>query len=180
MQRIYHAVPSTMVGTAIYPLNELKESAPEVYSREVMKYSDHPDRMRLPTTGFSALACRWNDVVHCSPIHPHLLYEAWRRVGMDVRPDRRFFVIPIGHVSHLPMAIMRKQGDERTLGLVDPDSYQEITSVPGETVNWYAKLARNGRSGADFVGVPHVLVHGSIDIANLEIVRWGDDMGLPK
>lgn len=173
---IYHQVPKDMVGTELRPLNQLKTLTPHVYRREIAKYQDHPSRQKLPETRLPELGCLWNDVIHCSPIHPHLLYEEWLRHLDTVDPDLRFFVIPIASVSHLPLGAMQPVsiGETRDVNMIDAYQYSEVSIVPEETRAWYAKLASKGRFGAHFVGVPHVLVHGTIDTSDLQVIRWGD------
>ncbi|HEV2066902.1 MAG TPA: hypothetical protein VGR08_08695 [Thermomicrobiales bacterium] len=46
--------------------------------------------------------------------------------------------------------------------------------MPEETRRWYDRLAARGRYGGDFVGIPHVLVKGEIDIAGLNVIHWAD------
>ncbi len=158
-----------MTGSVLYPLNDMRTPHPDIYQREMAKYAS---RAELPATMLPKLDCLWNDVLHCSPIHPRRLYDAWLSQGVEHVPDKVFFQIPIGRVAHHPVAIMRG----RELEWLDPARYREITAVPAETVAWYGKLASQGRFGAHFVGVPHVLVKGPIDVEGVEVVNWHDPM----
>lgn len=176
MTYIYHGCPETMIGTVLYPLNELRIRHPDIYRQEMAKYADHPKRVSLPETVLPKLDCLWNDVLHCSPIHPRRLYEAWRAQGIKSVPDKGFFRIPINRVSHHRVAIMRGR-DVEWLDAVD---YKEITTVTAETLKWYGKMARQGRFGGHFVGVPHVLVEGAIDIEGVEVVRWSDPSSMEQ
>ncbi len=124
---------------------------------------------------FHCSDCLWNDVLHCSPIHPRRLYDAWRATGVERVPRKVFFQIPIDRLEDHPVAVMRG----RELAWLDTARFQEITAVPVETVEWYRKLARQGRFGAHFVGVPHILVKDPIDIEGVEIVNWRDPIGPP-
>lgn len=168
MSFIYHGCPESMIGTVLYPLNELQALYPDIYQREMAKYADHPTREALPSTVLGLLDCLWNDVLHCAPIHPHRLYEKWVAHRIGSIPERYFYRIPIERVAHLPVGFMRG----RAVEWLQMASYEEIATVPAETEAWYRKLASEGRFGAHFAGVPHVLVKGSIDIEGLEIVRW--------
>jgi len=175
MSFVYHGCPEIMKGSVLYPLNELRTRHPEVYRRALAKYEDHPDRAKLPSTILPLLDCLWNDVLHCSPIHPPRLDDAWRAQGVERVPRKTFFQIPVDRVGHHPVAVMRG----RELEWLNTACFQEITAVPAETVEWYRKLARQERFGAHFVGVPHILVKGPIDIEGVEIVNWRDPIGPP-
>jgi len=170
MTYIYHGCPEKMIGTVLYPLNELRTSHLDVYWREVAKYSDHPERMKLPETLLPILNCLWSDVLHCSLIHPGRLHAAWQEAGACTIPEKKFFRIPIQRGAHHPVAIMRG----RKVELLEVANYREIATVPAETSAWYVKLASEGRFGGHFVGVPHVLVKDSIDVDEVEIVHWSD------
>lgn len=153
----------------LYPLNDIRARHPDVYEREIAKYRDHPSRAELPRTVIGKLNCLWNDVLHCSPIHPHLLYRAWRERGANIDPDREFYRIPISQVAHLPVAMMKG----REVEWLDKEGYSELDTVPVETLEWYERMAEQGLVRGSFVGVPHVLVKGPIDISGVEVVRWG-------
>jgi hypothetical protein len=170
MDSIYHGVPTRLRGTTLYPLNRLRDLYPDIYEGEIAKYQDHPDRILLPQTRLPVLDCFWNDVVHTAPIHPHRLYREWTARGADVDPDRAFFRIPIDRVAKHEVGWMIGRDVQR----LDVATYAELTIVPEETRRWYDRLAARGRHGADFVGVPHVLIKGEIDIAGLDVIRWAD------
>ncbi len=172
MSFIYHGCPETMIGTVLYPLNVLRTTHPELHRREMAKYADNPKRQALPSTVLPLLDCLWNDVLHCSPIHPHRLYHAWRSVRTDPVPELEFYRIPINRVAGHPLALMRG----RDLECIDSSTFEEIPEVSPETIEWYRRLASQGRFGAHFVGVPHVLVKGAIDIAGVEVMRWSDPL----
>ena len=156
-----------MIGTFLLPLSELRTDHPEVYEREIAKYKDRPG---LPQTRIPLHDCLWNDVIHCSPIHPHLLYRAWCEAGKANLPEAKFYRIPIERVAGLPMVIMRGRSFMR----IDSKSYAELDCVPHETLSWYTRLVREGRFGGHFVGIPHILVKGPIDVRDLDIINWKD------
>lgn len=178
---IYHMRPETMVGSTLYPLNDLPARLPDIYRREIAKYDDRPSRQALPETVLPRVGWRWNDVIHCSSVHPHLLYREWTRHRDDIDPALAFFAIPIAAVAHLPLAVMKPASPdrEREVAPIRPADYREVTEVSGETRTWYARLAAQGRFGGHFVGVPHVLVKGSIDVRELPVIRWGDAPNAP-
>lgn len=170
MDSIYDGVPTRLRGTTLSPLNRLRDLYPDIYESEIAKYQDHPDRILLPQTRLPVLDCLWNDVVHTDPIHPHRLYRAWIARGANVDADRAFFRIPIDRVAEHEIGWMVGRDVQR----LDLATYAELTILPEETRRWYDRLAAWGRYGGDFVGIPHVLVKGEIDIVGLNVIRWAD------
>ena len=172
--------PRQMVGEILYPLNTLQQLHPAIYEREIAKYQDHPSRFDLPRRMIPKLNCLGNDVVQCSPIHPHLLYLALRERGLPVRPDRTFFQIPLSTLRDVPIAIVTSSGDptaplrEDEVSLLDRNTYRELDSVPAEALKWYDHLAHQERIFGLFMGIPQVMVLGSIPITQAREIRWGE------
>lgn len=118
-----------MIGTSLLPLNELRTRHPDIYESEIAKYND---RSGLPQTHIPLLNCLWNNVIHCSPIHPHLLYRAWRDAGKAHPSEAGFYRIPIERVANLPVVTMRGH----TFTRLDSKRYAELDCVPHETLSW--------------------------------------------
>jgi hypothetical protein len=105
MECLYHAVPLEMPGTVLVPLNELAAVSPEAFERQRSKYANREAVLdaRITTSGL-----RFNDTVHCAPLHPHHLYRL--RARMDMLPLARsgqarawwtpgtFFEIPVERI----------------------------------------------------------------------------------
>jgi hypothetical protein len=113
MQYIYHMMPENMQGTVLYPLNVLKSVHPDLYTTYIEQYNDHPSRQTLPSRVIPKLNCLWNDVVQCSPIHPHHLYRALIERNLQVKPDKKFFQIPVNILPDVLMAVYSSAIDRR-------------------------------------------------------------------
>ena len=180
MHSLYHLRPGDMVGTVLYPLNTLKTLHPAIYERQAAKYRDHPSRVGLPLQVIPKLGCLWNDVVQCAPIHPHLLYRELQARGARVNPELAWFEIPLSAVAGLPVAVFDRPGPEdptlpprdEEVTWLDPQRYAELDAVPTKTLQWYDRIAREGRVYGMFVGIPHVLVQGPIDVGEARIIHW--------
>ncbi|HLZ55372.1 MAG TPA: hypothetical protein VKR06_00380 [Ktedonosporobacter sp.] len=181
MPVLYHGCPSNIVGDVLYPLNMLKHLYPHTYEREIAKYQDHPDRLKLPLTMIPKLNCLWNDVVQCAPIHPHLLYRALLERGLPIKPGRSFFQIPLSAIQGIPAAIVTssRQGSDPlhriptdAVSLLDPNTYQELTTIPAKTLAWYDHLVTIRKTPGIFKGIPHVMVQGPIPISQARVIRW--------
>src|SRR5687767_13236025 len=79
MTKIYHRRPDDLFGQTLYPLNRLKDVAPEQYARQRAKYEG---REALCDFRVPHLNCLWNDVLHFSPVHPAKLRELCVAVGL--------------------------------------------------------------------------------------------------
>lgn len=166
-----------MVGSVLYPLNRLKSVSGELYQQLAERYSNRRDLMeqRIPK-----LNCYWNDVIHCIPIHPHLLYEAMIHAGM--RPqEREYLQIDVSLLVNVECAVFAFNTSppipvpDHEVALVEPDSFEELTDIPVETKEWYKYLAvHSGRLHLTYRYVPHFFVKGTIDLSNAGVVNWKD------
>jgi len=180
LPNLYHAVPDEIVGGQLHPLARLREIAPLSYEAAVAKYRDDPRRALIPRRHIAKINCIGEDVINLSPIDPRAVHRAWRDLGVDLAPAE-WFAIPAERLDRPPAVMTRPDrmtgpvgedlGDD-AVSWFDPDSYRELTQLPERTRRWCAELAASGRRGAWFVGVPHVLVKGSVPIAGLERFDW--------
>lgn len=181
MQHIYHMMPENMQEDGLYPLNVLKSIYPDLYAIHIKKYNDHPTRSTLLSRTIPKLNCKWNDVVQCSPIHPHYIYLALTERYAQVKPDKKFFQIPVNTLPAVPIAVYTSNPErspneaitDDEVSMFDRSFYQELDALPERTLRWYDCLAEQGRIGAFFVGVPHIMVYGTIDVSDVTIIEWG-------
>lgn len=176
---VYHAVPAHQFGTALQPLARLKSTAPELYETAISKYGDDPSRRNIPRRHVGKLNCAYEEVINLSPLNPLLIHQRWRKLGVDLG-SAHWFAIPLDRLLGLPAVLTipdRQNGVGRDIGdsavsWFDPDTYQELAQLPNKTAQWYSQLASAGKRGAWFVGVPHILVKGSISVAGLQPFDW--------
>jgi hypothetical protein len=57
--QLYHRVPDALIGSILYPLNQLKTIYPDLYAREVSRYDSRKRvlQMRIPL-----LDCLWKRI----------------------------------------------------------------------------------------------------------------------
>ena len=176
---VYHAVPDRLTGTTLEPLARLKTTAPELHDAAIAKYDDDPSRRNIPRRHVAKLDCAYEEVINLSPLNPSLIHQCWNDLGVSLGSSH-WFAIPIDRLRGLPAVVTipdRQTGVGEDIGddavtWLDPDQHQELIKLPDKTVQWYRKLANSGRRGAWFVGVPHILVKGSISVAGLEAIDW--------
>ena len=179
MPYLYHLKPEPMRGDTLYPLNQLKHVDPALYRRQLAKYDDHPRRKTLPNRVIPKLDCLWNDVLHFSPVHPCLIYQAWLELGKKLK-ETTFYRVPVAQVAAHPAVIytlpQKKQLDtnlpESCVEWLDTTAFTELEVLPPATVEWYARLRRRKQVGGFFVGIPHVLVKGAVKINEENSIGW--------
>lgn len=175
MQYVYHGKQAGFRGSTIYPLNRLKEVHPDLYAMQAAKYGG---REWVMDTVVSHLGLRWNDVIHCAPIHPHLIFLALQRAGAARSPDVTWFKIPVDRIAESRAVYLEQRSPGLGLEAADyaPFSrgrYRELTAVPDGAIAYYAEMVGQGRRPLLFQGVPHVLVADPIDVAGVEVIAWG-------
>ena len=176
MAFIYHQVPQGMIGETLYPLGALETFAPEIYQAQRAKYKDHPNRERIPYQRMPKLDCLRRDVLNFSPLHPHLVYRAWQKLGVTL-PDANWYQLPIEAAAHLP-AVLYQPGEkvgeaipEAAVRWLEPAICQEVR-LSEATKAWYAKLHQRGLRGGWFARTPHVLVKGVVSVRDVKVIAW--------
>ena len=174
-QFIYHRMPSPMRGKVLYPLNELKRIYPDVYDIHVKKYSF---RMELMECIIPRLKCRWNDVLHFSPIHPQRVLDKLREVKSEIGPTKSVIIkIPINEINGLPGVIFRARTNSsdydelfKSCEIRDiiPSEYKELEAVPQQTIDFWHEAKRKGEPMLWYHLVPHFLIKSQLDISNFE------------
>ena len=112
---MYHWVPEPMVGSTLYPLNELEHRAPGAWRRERAKYDSRKHVLQEPVPPLDRL---WNDVLHLSTVHPAEIVAALEQVGLDPR-RRRAFVVTVIFLNHRTSTGDRSD-DEQWMGFDAP------------------------------------------------------------
>lgn len=181
---VYHMVPKEMIGKKLVPLNKLKTKQEKLYNEYVKKYYDHPERENLLKRRVPKLNCLWNDVNHFLPLKPNLVYSALKEVGVNVKTDLNFYKIPIFNLKHNKNAIYlyRKENyngpaaemNSEEINLIDIKMYEELYSIPADTIDYYEEEHRKGNRFGMFPFIPHILSLGEVDITNAEIINWSD------
>jgi hypothetical protein len=178
MECVYHQ-KRDFRGTRLLPLHALAEEYPDLYRAARAKYAG---RERLMDYVVPVLGVRWNDVIHCAPIHPRLVYLALRKAGASPEP-REWFQIP---VQRLPVertvwfgyrtTFSPFEGDfppDDEFEPFDPARYRELDRLPAKTLAYYREEVRQGRQPLlRFQHVPHVLVAAPIEVSDVGVIEW--------
>ena len=179
MTPLYHLLSDDLRGDVLHPLNRLRDLHPDLHARYARKYRGREALMERRVPG---LDCLWNDVLHLSPVHPALIRDAKRGLGLG-RPEGGRAVAVIDPERHgltsgniaVWLSPTRAKGD-MTVSAEDWAPYAPAfvaanTHMPERTLAHYRSAKANGHPTFLFVGIPHVLHRGSIDLRGAEIVR---------
>lgn len=174
MPSIYHAAPDRMVGSVLYPLNELEERAPEAWQRERTKYHWRNEVLekRVPI-----LDCLWNDVLHFGTVHPIQIVAALESAGVTP-PRRRFFEVDPAALDaeRTVVFLNRRQADgerrddEQWLRF-DPAVLSGLSELTDATHRYYRECAARGARPLLYGYLPHVLFRGSLETRELPLLE---------
>lgn len=175
-QFLYHIVPSDMAGNILFPLHRLAVEHPRLAEEAAEKYSG---RRRLMDVVIPLLGCRWNDVIHLTPLHPSKTRRALAAAGFAA-DDRSFFAVPPQVLKEGRAVCFANSKD--TAGAYDfdaadfvpfvPDAYRELESVPTAQARYFSEMKGRGERPLLWARTPHVFYSGSIDIRGLKTVSW--------
>ena len=170
---LYHMVPADMQGTVLHPLNSLKDINPELYLSKAGKYDDRKHIMEqfIPT-----LECAWNDVLHFSALNPQELKQALVEAGMEPK-EMKFYQIDPSLLDPKQTTIylyQEKENEDKmnpdNFSDYDPEKLSAHSVLPQLTRDYYKEKFGKGERPLLFVGVPHILHKGSIDVSNLPVI----------
>jgi hypothetical protein len=174
MAAVYH-IKRDFRGTTLYPLNLLQDVYPDAYAAQRAKYHGREGLMeyRIPL-----LDVRWNDVIFCAPLHPYHVYAALLEAGGRPDPALTWFQIPLERLRQKRVAYLTyvatgmNNPADTDVEVFTPATYRELTHLPARTGAYYRAEIGAGRRPLLFHGVPHVLVEGTLDVADLPVLLW--------
>lgn len=169
MRYVYHRVPPAMIGETLYPMNQLEQIDSERYAEY---RSGYDGREELLKRHIPYLDCLWNDVLHCSPIHPTVLTEAIVAAGITNLPQQEYYQINADTGLDITDAVIfyrdsNKPGDIRFERADDAD-WSTVATIPQITLDHYKRAATGQEPLFAFHGIPHFLYKGSVDVSQLQ------------
>lgn len=174
MHYLYHLAPQNLVGTTLYPLNQLKEKRPELFEKEVSKYAgrERVQDIRIPSLG----NCLWNDVLFLVAVPPAELRRALVEAGLTLPTlTLRFFEIDPRalNLAHTTVMLPGRSGrlDDCEYKPFDPANLGTYSRLSHQTVEYYREQKELGRRPLLFAYVPHILYRGTLNISESRIVE---------
>ncbi len=168
---VYHRKSKSFMGDTIYPLNQLP--FPDLKTQEQNKYKG---REALLEVRIPPLNCLWNDVIHCSPVYPNDTYDALRQAGFTP-PTAAYFAIPVSLL--LPVQTIIFLSSTQPNNRYAAENYLQFTlenlelhrQLPEATQEYYTTCKTEGRNPLIYVGVPHILYLGLIQVNDCEVIE---------
>ena len=169
---IFHHLPSSMKGSVLYPMNQLKDIDRQLFDTYRKGYEG---REKLLERRLPFIDCLWNDVLHCSPVHPERIIQAMRDQGIvEGIPHLRYFEIDTDLLDMEQAIIYFREGsgfdDVRFVRALDID-WAEVDVIPDITLRHYHEVAEGREELFAYHGIPHVLYKGIIDTKSLPILQ---------
>ncbi len=161
-----------MVGTVLYPLNELEDVDPETWRQEREKYADREQVLekRVPP-----LNCLWNDVLHLSTVHPADIIAALGDVGLEPLRRRFFEIDPFDLDANRTVVFVNHRATAANgphWMPFEPVAVTELSTFNEASRRYYRECARAGRRPLLWGHLPHVLYRGSLDTRALRIIEF--------
>lgn len=170
---LYHLVPQRVVGSRLLPLNQLRESHPELYEAYARKYQG---REHLLTQPVPDLECLWSDVLFLTAVPPDAIRELHEEVGIEVPPLRWFEVdwrvleASKLYVSWYLHSDPDSKGDPANWEPFQESLLPRLREVPAATRDHYSGAARSGRRPFAFFRIPHVLYKGGLELEEVRVI----------
>lgn len=173
MPRLFHFVPEAMVGTVLYPLNDLKEREPETWRREVAKYEGREHLLDEP---IPPLGCLWNDVLHFSVVHPGKIVAALDAAGLEALGRRCFELDAASFDPEQTVIFLNRRtdvsactDDSQWLSF-DPARLEGLAELTEATRRYYRECALRGQRPRLFGYLPHVFFRGPVETRNARVL----------
>lgn len=170
---LYHFVPENLVGSILYPLNELEQKFPEQFEQHNKKYIGREEvkAENIPNLG------KWNDALHLSPIDPSEVIFELKKAGVKINWEWRVFVIDGDKLDWSKMKIMHKsQNKDGSFKTHFEDfnqaSYDSNCHLPEHTKQHYRDSVAKKELPFNFAAAPHVFYKGKLDTSKLEIKTY--------
>ena len=174
MPSLFHTVPNQMLGTVLYPLNELARVDRSVWERERAKYvgREHVLELRVPP-----LECLWNDVLHLSPVHPADIVAELRAVGLEPLRSRFFEIDPASlDTARAVVFVNRRASTSREIDAsqwlpFEPDSIPALAGFNEASRRYYRECAETGTRPRPWAHLPHIFHRGALDVRDLPVLE---------
>ena len=159
------------------PLNDMKESLPEVYEKAAAKYKG---REVLLERRIPKLDCLWNDVLHLAPINPQIIVDYWEEIGIEkINHTIEVFKVPVDRIDEdqsicfLPQNVEygKLENDNNHVSKFISSDYEEQTEVTQIQKDIWKQDRKNGRQTFWYSHTTHILFKGRIDTEGLETIE---------
>jgi len=171
MKYLYHQLLKDMEGSTLYPLNELQEIYPDLYAKKVQKYQD---RENLLDEMVPILNCKWNDVLHFSPVHPKETQKTFKEIdhefhGKFLEIDPKLLDLD-KTVTYLYFTDGPGLNPKEVIRF-NPKDLEEYSRLRYETKKYYREKYLTSKRPLLFYKIPHILFKGTISLNDATIIE---------
>lgn len=162
------------MGNVLYPLNQLKEIYPDIYSEHFNKYKG---RELVTKNVIPKLNCLWNDVLHFIAVDPKKVYEEIRKYRPSV-PKTYYYKIPAEVLDQENAVVYLYNNSSIDIDMdnkyfinYQPSDLDKHSILTKKTKEYYKEVYEKGGIPFLWVNVPHILYKGVLDISKIEIIE---------
>lgn len=170
----YHILKDSFAGDSIYPLSELKNIYPEIYSAEIKKYVG---REKLMDAVNPILNCLWNDVVQFTCLHPSLTFKAIKELDPGYCGKKyKVFTLDLEKIDSGKSCLFTPR-ETKIMYELEEDQYRpfnlatfyNLTEVPKSQVQRWEENLEKGERMLLWSRTEHFLNKGSVDLSCGEV-----------
>lgn len=159
------------MGDIIYPLNQLKEKFPDIYSQQYAKYDDISEKdVEIPGFGF------WNDCINLMPVNPGLVKAELEKYWHDTNWEWNFYKIDSENLNNSKLVIMTMTDSkgifERKFIKFSKETFDKYCHIGEATRVCFQKAKDNGEQPNTFARIPHVLYRDSFKTSDFDIIKF--------
>lgn len=174
---LYHRARTGLVGTELYPLNQLADRFPDLYQKRQDEYGSRLDItcMKVPI-----LDCLWGDVLFLSPIHPEKICKLRVDTGYP-QVTRTFFVVDpdqCGITSENAVIFRHELYEPGQMALPRSDIVPfgrevigEYSEIPEKSIAYYRDSFSQGKRPLVYLYMPQVLFRGTLSFVDLPVIE---------
>lgn len=174
---LYHLKPRKMRGEKLYPLNQLRIVAPDIYEQEELKYRDYA---RLREVFIPPLACYWGDVIFMVAVPPSEIKGAYIEAGGSEGLTLHYYAIDVATLDLKALAVLmmdeegvsseseflRRMEQGEGFAAYEDMLWKSYSTLPANTVRYYSDMFACGQTPQIYRTVPHVFYKGTIPVGH--------------
>ena len=163
-----------MTGTVLSPLNELKDSSPDLYA---IRQKHHEYQPHVLEESIPRLGCFWDDVLHFTALHPTKIAEALHTFGYtDIK--LKYYEIDATKLDPAKTIVFLnkpREPHEHTkvtdFTPYDPQEVEKWAYIPEEAMNLHKKKLPTADEFLVNYGAPYILFKGDLSIEGEKIIE---------
>ncbi len=162
-----------MDGTVLYPLNELKEKYPDLFSS---RQEHHEHQPKVLEDSIPRLGCFWDDVLHFTALHPTKIAEALKKLGYESK--LKYYEVDAKQLS--PERTMVFLNKPRELGAstkftdfirFDQNEVEKLAYIPEDAMEYAKKSIPTADEFLLNYRAPYILYKGEFDVSGAKIIE---------